>query len=167
MYLDDKITQDNFFKRVYKEEWATMINNLSSATLATLVAAGATYVAKKQGVDSDVALVSIATATDMGTYWTSLLGQFFLRDKEKMKEDGKYVVKKVTKTVAGYLGMFGVVTATYGALRGVGQYLLQKMDVDPVTASWVTQAGLTMIYTGALPMLRYGINKLSDKVSKH
>jgi len=37
---------------------------------------------------------------------------------------------------------------------------LQKLDVDPVTASTVTQVGLTGFFTGALPMLHYGLKNM-------
>ena len=43
------------------------------------------------------------------------------------------------------------------------QYSLQKMDVDPVTASTVTQLGLTGFFTGLLPPLRHGLKQIWKK----
>ena len=59
-----------------------------------------------------------------------------------------------------YANFFGVLTAAYTGARMTAQYTLQKMDVDPVTASTVTQIGLTGIFTGGLPMLRYSLKNL-------
>lgn len=159
--LESRIKSKGFIKQAYKKEWPTMINNVVSTALATSAAAYATYVAEKMGVDSDAVLASVGTVADLGVYWISLLGQFAYKDRSLMKENGTYVAKKVKKQIAGYFGMFGLVTLSYKALRFAGQYGLQKMDVDPVTASTITQLSLAGLYTLVYPMIKYSVNKIT------
>lgn len=141
-----------------------MVNNLVSSGLAIAVTSGTMYIMEKHlQIDRESTLVAVGSAVDFTTYWSSLFTQFFLRDRKKMKTDGKYDADKVKQTLKGYFGMFGFMAASYTGLRATGQYLLQKSGMDAATATATIQGTLTTIYTGALPMIRYASQKFSGR----
>jgi len=155
-------TNESWIKEAYKKEWPTMPNNIVAATTSIGVTALATHLAKEYfHIESDEVLTLTATVTDLSTYYTALFGQFLYRDKNELRDDKhNFSLRKIGRKLGEYAIFFGVLTTVYTGARMAAQYTLQKMDVDPVTASTVTQVGLTGIFTGGLPMLRYGLKNL-------
>jgi len=158
--LENKIA--SYLKNTYSKEWPTMINNIVSAGISTGVTALTTYIAKKYfDVSSDEALTSISTVTDFGTYYSALFLQFAYRDRSDLKdENNRPNNSKIQKKIMEYASYFGILTATYTGARMITQYTLQKLGVDPVQASSITQISLTAIFTGLLPPLRYSIRNI-------
>ncbi len=162
--MDDleRKTKGSWIKQAYRKEWPTMGNNVVAAVTSTGVTALVTHLAKRYfNVESDEALTLTATVTDLSTYYPVLFGQFLYRDRNDLKDSNdKVSLQKMGRKLGEYGSFFGVLTAAYTGARMVTQYLLQKMDVDPVTASTMTQVGLTGIFTGGLPMLRYSLRNI-------
>ncbi|MDO8655863.1 MAG: hypothetical protein Q7K45_01375 [Nanoarchaeota archaeon] len=159
--IETKI-QESWIKKAYQQEWATMGNNLVAAGTSMGITAVVTHLAQKYGnVQSDEALILTATITDLSTYYITLFGQFLYKDRANLKDDrGELSLRKVGRKLGEYGSFFGVLTAAYTGARMAVQYTLQKNEVDPVTASTITQIGLTGFFTGVMPMLRYGMKNL-------
>ncbi|MFH0701723.1 MAG: hypothetical protein V2A62_04770 [Candidatus Woesearchaeota archaeon] len=158
----EKKVKESWIKRSYQKEWVTMGNNVVAAATSIGITAVVTHLAKKYfNVESDEALTLTATVTDLSSYYITLFGQFLYRDREELKDrEDKLSLRKVGRKLGEYGSFFGVLTAAYTGARVVAQYALQKLEVDPVAASVITQVGLTGIFTGIMPMLRYGIKNL-------
>lgn len=155
-------TNESWIREAYRNEWPTMPNNLVAAATSTGITALVTYLAKEYfHIESNEALTLTATVTDLSTYYTVLFGQFCYRDRKDLTdEDSNFSLRKIGRKLGEYASFFGVLTAAYTGARMAAQYTLQKLDVDPVTASTVTQVGLTGIFTGGLPMLRYRLKNM-------
>ncbi len=158
--------KESWIKKSYKKEWSTMGNNLVAAAASTSITALVTHLAREYlNVESDEALALTATVTDLSSYYITLFGQFLYKDRNELKEgDNNLSVKKMVKKFGEYGSFFGILTAAYTGARIAVQYTLQKLEVDPVSASVITQVSLTGIFTGIMPMLRYGIKNLFYKV---
>lgn len=154
--------KESWIKDAYQKEWATMGNNIVAAATSMGITAIVTYMAQKYGnIKSDEALILTATITDLSAYYVTLFGQFLYKDRADLKDDrGELSLRKMGRKLGEYGSFFGVLTAAYTGARMAIQYTLQKNEVDPVTASTITQIGLTGFFTGIMPMLRYGMKNL-------
>jgi len=159
--IETKI-QESWIKKAYQQEWATMGNNLVAAGTSLGITAAVTHLAQKYAnIRSDEALILTATITDLSSYYVTLFGQFLYKDRNELKDEcQKLSLRKVGRKLGEYGSFFGFLTAAYTGARMAMQYTLQKNDVDPVTASTITQIGLTGFFTGIMPMLRYGIKNV-------
>ncbi len=157
----DKNVQENWIKQAYKKELPTMGNNLLAAGISTGLTALTTHIAQKKGINSQEALTGIATATDLITYNIVLFGQLAYRDRNDLRDkDNKIRISKIGKKAGEYLSFGASIFFSYGTLRSAAHYLMQKAGFDPVTTSVQIQIGLTTFYTGIMPPLRYGLQKL-------
>ena len=144
------MTLCRWLKESYKEEWPIMFNNLVSNGISMGTAASVSEYAS-QHVNSDAIISAIATTTDTITFWSTLIGQLYWRDR-----------KKVGNKVSEYLALFSIIELSYVPLRYVTQYYLQHEGWDPTSASLASQGVLISFYTVALPPIRYGLNKFTN-----
>ncbi len=155
--------KESLIKRVFKEELPTIGNNLVSATFAIGARTGFSNYAP-EFMESDAAISAVATAIDVGFYWVTFLPQLLYRDRNKIKdENGKINSKKLSKKLAEYDSMAGIVELMYATGSFTGQYLLQKNGVDPVNASLIIQRSSLPLFTAIIPFIRYGLRQWSEK----
>lgn len=155
------MTLDNFIKQAYKKELPTMGNNLVAAGISTGLTALVTHLALENGVSTQEAVTGIATVTDLISYNVILFSQLLYRDRNDLKDEtGKIKTSNLVKKAGEYLSFGASIFFSYGALRSTVHYLMQKAGADPVTASVQIQIGLTIFYTGIMPPLRYGLQKV-------
>jgi hypothetical protein len=154
--------KESFLRRAFKQEWLTMGNRLISFGFAIGAAAGFSHFASNF-TDSDEILTTGATIIDSTVFWGTLIPQLYFRDKKRLLSEGKDISEIRKNKVKEYSVFATLMESSYLISRWLGQYSLQKINFEPATASLITQSTLLVLYTPAVPIIKYALSRFSEK----
>ncbi len=157
------IEQEGFLKRAFKIKGKFIPNMLISSGLSLTARYFYTKYAKDSGMGEEM-LAFMSTVVDIGVFWPAYIPQVAFRERDKMKEKGKYVKEKILKKMTDYTGLIGSAEVVYFGLSVAAQYLMQKAGVEPENAGLAIQGTAIALFTGIMPILQYSSEVGSEQL---